>query len=209
MKQCICLLLTVMMVTIANAQVRQSSNTGGLNLAAQVHALGWSSEYFQFLDENAGSGYGGGVRIGYGITQLFEPYLGVDFTKMGLSDVDAKSFSMTHVDLGLRLNFAGTTHPVRPFVEGGYSFRKGTVKEVINGNSYIDLKFSGGTPHVGGGLHYFLKVPVSIFARGIFTVGKSSNVYLNNEKTSDKSDITTFRVGVGVNFNLTELLQPK
>lgn len=207
MKNCICLILSFAVILAANAQLRQRSNTQGFNAAVQVHALGWSSEYFQYLDENAGSGVGGGIRLGYGITQLIEPYLGLDVTRLGVSNVDAKSFSMMHVDVGVRFNLAGTIHAFRPFLEGGYSFRQGKVNEVINGMVYTDLKFSGGTPHLGGGINYFLKAPISLFARGLFTVGKSSSVFLDDQKTADKSDVTTFRIGLGVNFNISELLQ--
>ena len=207
MKKLTTLLFVLSICHFSNAQVRQRSTTQGFNAAAQFHVLGWTSEYFEYLDNNAPTGIGGGVRLGYGITQLFEPYIGLDFTRLGTSDVDAKSFSMMHLDFGLRLNFAGTVHPVRPFVEGGYSFRQGTVKEVIAGTSYVNAKFSGGTPHVGGGLSYFLKVPVSLFARGLFTVGKTSSVFIDDDKTGDKADVTTFRIGVGVNFNIGEMMQ--
>ena len=91
---------------------------------------------------------------------------------MSKSDLDAQSFNMLHLDAGVRINLAGTVHPVRPFVEAGYSFLKGTVDQVISNASYIDLEFYGGKPHVGGGLNYFFKIPIAVFAEGIFTVGK-------------------------------------
>lgn len=190
---------------LAQGQVKQRSTTQGFNAAVGVHALGWASEYFKYLDENAGSGYGAGIRVGYGITQMIEPYLAFDFTKMGVSNVDAESFNMRHLDAGVRLNLAGTIHPVRPFVEGGYSFRKGTIKRVVNGTEYVDLDFSGGTPHLGGGLSFFPRIPVSLFAKGLFTVGKKSKVFLDATEIDDKSDVTTFRISVGVNFNISEL----
>ncbi len=190
----------------AQAQIRERSNTKGLNVGAGVHFLGWSSDYFSFLDENASSGFGGGIRAGYGITQLIEPYVAADFTSMDLGDVDAKSFSMTHIDFGVRFNFAGTVSKLRPFAEGGYSSRTGTVKHVINGSDYVDVKFKGGTPHAGGGLNYFVKPSFAIFAHGIFTLGKKSDLELNEQSTPDKPDVTTFRLSLGVQFNLSDLL---
>lgn len=207
MKQLLFIFSSVLIINAAQGQVRQRSTTQGFNAAVQAHALGWTSEYFQYLDENAGSGSGIGLRIGYGITQLIEPYLAYDWTSMSTSNVDAESFRMSHLDAGLRLNLAGTIHPVRPFVEGGYSFRKGTIKRVINGNTYNDLEFSGGTPHLGGGLSFFPKIPISLFAKGLFTVGKKSKVFLDEGETADKSDVTTFRISFGVNFNISELAQ--
>jgi hypothetical protein len=124
---------------------------------------------------------------------------------MGTSNVDAQSFSMTHIDFGVRFNFGGTILPVRPYVEGGYSSRKGTIKQVINGNSYDDLEFSGGTPNVGGGVRYFFKKYLAVYADGLFTVGKNSDLSLNGEKQTEKADVTTFRIGVGVSINLAGL----
>ncbi len=206
MKKSIFLILVIVSFSIASeGQVRQRSAIKGFNAAARIHTLGWASDYFQYLDKNASSGFGGGLRVGYGITELLEPYVGFDFTSLGTSDIDAKSFGMTHIDVGLRVNLAGTINPVRPFVQAGYSFLKGKVDEVVNGASYVDLQFYGGKPHVGGGLNYFFKIPISVFAEGIFTVGKKSKAKLDGTEISDEPDVTTFRINVGVSFNLSEL----
>lgn len=206
MKKSFLLILVIISFSIASeGQVRQRSAIKGFNAAARIHTLGWASDYFLYLDKNASSGFGGGLRVGYGITELIEPYAGFDFTSMGKSKIDASSFSMMHVDAGVRVNLAGTINPVRPFVQAGYSFLKGKVNDVINGASYDDVEFYGGKPHVGGGLNYFFKIPVSVFAEGIFTVGKKSKAKLNGSEVADEPDVTTFRINVGVNFNISEL----
>lgn len=206
MKKSTILLTFLLLAGITNAQVRQRSNTKGFNVAANIHTLGWTSTYFQYMDENAGNGIGGGIRFGYGITQLIEPYIGIDFTSMNISDVDAQGFNMTHIDFGVRFNLGGTISPVRPFVEGGYTARKGKIDQVISGTSYVDAEFSGGTPHVGGGVSYFVNKGVSLFARGLFTVGKKSNLSMDGSGQTEKADVTTFRIGLGVNVNLSELI---
>ncbi|MGZ5286938.1 MAG: outer membrane beta-barrel protein [Flavisolibacter sp.] len=206
MKQTSIIFLFLLMATASMAQVRQRSNTKGFNAAVNVHSLGWTSEYFQYLDENAGNGLGGGVRFGYGVTQLIEPYVGFDFTSMNISNVDAQGFKMTHIDFGVRFNLGGTISPFRPFVEGGYSARKGKITQVVNGMSYVDAEFSGGTPHVGGGINYFASRAIAIFARGLFTVGKKSNLSIDGSTQTEKADVTTFRIGLGVNVNLSELI---
>lgn len=206
MKQTSIIFLFLLMSIASMAQVRQRSNTKGFNAAVNVHSLGWASEYFQYLDENAGNGVGGGVRFGYGVTQLIEPYIGFDFTSMNVSNVDAQGFKMSHIDFGVRFNLGGTITPFRPFVEGGYSSRTGKITQVINGFDYVDAEFSGGTPHVGGGLNYFASKGIAIFARGLFTVGKKSNLSIDGSSQTEKADVTTFRIGLGVNVNLSELL---
>jgi hypothetical protein len=195
----------IFMSLIAISQVKQRSNTKGFIVNGGAHSLGWTSTYFQYMDENAPGGIGGGLRAGYGITQLVELYAGFDATSMNVSNVDAESFSMTHFDAGVRLNFGGTILPVRPYVQGGYSSRKGVIKQVINGNSYDDIDFSGGTPHVGGGLRYFFSKAIAAYADGTFTVGKSSNLTVNGSDVNEKADVTTFRIGIGISINLSEL----
>ncbi len=205
-KLIIFLVLFVTAVSTIQAQVRQRSATKGFNAAAHAHVLGWASEYFEYLDKNSSSGYGGGIRLGYGVTELIEPYIGVNFTTLGTSKIDADAFNMLHLDAGVRVNLAGTVHPVRPFLEAGYSFLKGKVDQVINGANHVDLEFYGGKPHVGGGVNYFFKIPIAVFAEGIFTVGKKSKAKLNGtEIPNDEPDVTTFRINIGVSFNISEL----
>lgn len=205
MKKSAFIVLLAVITTTAFAQVSQKSNTKGFFVSAGAHSLGWSSNYFKYMDENAPNGFGGGLRLSYGVTQLIEPYIGFDATSMGTENVDAESFKMSHIDLGVRFNLGGTILPVRPFVEGGFSARKGKIDHVINGNEYDDVEFSGGTPHLGGGLRYFFSKAVSAYASGLFTIGKASNLTLNGEKQPGDVDVTTFRIGVGVSINISEL----
>lgn len=191
------------------AQVKQRSTTKGFSAAIQGHTLGWTSTYFQYLDENSPNGYGGGLRLGYGVTDMIEPYLAIDFTTMGTSNIDAQSFKMRHLDIGVRLNFVGNVHPVRPFVEAGFTSLKGTLKQVVSGSGYVDADFYGGKPHLGGGVSWFPSVPINIFAKGIFTVGKKSNLDIDGVKSPDKPDVTTFRISIGVGFNISELVANK
>jgi len=190
----------------ASAQLRQHSNTQGFQAYAGVHSLGWTSTYFQFLDENAGSGVGGGIQLGYGVTQLLEPYVGYDFTSLSTSDVDAESFHMNHLDVGLRFNLGGTILRLRPFLEGGFSRRSGTIKHIINGTQYNDIKFSGGTPHFGGGVRFFPSKGISVIASGLFTTSKKNNLTVDDQKSNDKPDVTTFRIGLGIGINISQLM---
>jgi len=205
MKKITCMLLLLASLG-ADAQIKQRSTTKGFSAAVQVHSLGWTSEYFKFLDEGAPNGFGGGIRLGYGVNEMIEPYFAYDFTTINLKDIDAQSYKMSHLDLGVRLNFVGNVHPVRPFVEAGYTYLKGTIKQVIAGSGYIDAEYYGGKPHLGGGVSFFPLIPINLFAKGIFTVGKKSNLKLNGIVDSDNPDVTTFRITVGVGFNIQELL---
>lgn len=205
----ILLTLVVLSSLTLSAQVKQRSTTKGFSAAISGHTLGWTSTYFQFLDENAPNGFGGGIRLAYGVTDMIEPYIAIDFTTMGTSNIDAQSYKIRHLDIGVRLNFVGNVHPVRPFVEAGFTSLKGTLKQVINGSGYVDAEYYGGKPHLGGGVSWFPSVPINLFAKGIFTVGKKSNLDIDGVKSPDKPDVTTFRISVGVGFNLSELAANK
>ncbi|RRB00681.1 outer membrane beta-barrel protein [Larkinella rosea] len=185
--------------------IRQKSTTEGLSIGLQGHMLGWSSDYFQFLDENSGNGLGFGGRVGFGLTQRFELFAQYDRTKMNIKNIDAESFTFTNVTGGVRFNFSATTHALRPFAEVGYVHRVGKIDQVINNNSYDNILFKGGAAHIGAGLNYYLSLPVALTANGSFQVGGKSAIDLNGERTSDKADVSTFRVSVGVIFFLSEL----
>ncbi len=187
---------------VSHAQISRKSSTKGLNVAASGNMLGWTSQYFNYLDENASNGAGGGISAGYGITELIEPYAGIHFDVMGVENVDVTRFTFMHVDLGLKLNFLGTIHAWRPFVMGGYSMRTINLTEVSLNNDYPDARVYGGTPHLGGGLSYFFTESLSIFANALFTTGKNSNLEVDGVSYTDKPDITTFRLGIGVQFNI-------
>jgi opacity protein-like surface antigen len=201
------LLLAGLFVSTASFSqtIRQRSTTEGLNIGLQGHMLGWSSDYFQFLDENSGNGLGFGGRVGYGLTQRFELFAQYDRTKMNIKNIDAESFHFTNVTGGVRFNFSATTHALRPFAELGYVYRTGKIDQVINGNSYDNILFKGSAAHIGGGLNYFLSLPVALTLNGSFQVGGKSTIDLNGERSTDKADVSTFRVSVGVILFLSEL----
>lgn len=192
--------------TLSNAQtIRQRSSTEGFSFGIQAHALGWSSEYFQYLDQNAGSGYGLGVRLGYGFTQRLEGFAQYDYTIMGINNVDAEAFHFSHLTGGVRFNFSATTHTLRPFAEVGYTYRVGEITQVINGNRYDNILFKGGAAHIGGGLNYALSLPLMLTLNGSFQAGSKSKIDVNRLDTGDKADIGTFRISIGVLLNISEL----
>lgn len=190
-----CLLISL---TLQAQTIRQRSTTEGFNLGLQGHLLGWSSDYFRFLDENAGSGGGVTLRVGYGFSQHLEVFGQYDRTGMNVSDLDAESFRFSHLTGGVRYNFSATTHAFRPFVELGYTHRSGLVSQVVNGNTYSDINFRGGAAHLGAGINYFVALPVAISLSGSFQTGGKPLVSVDSFDTGDRADVSTFRVSLGV-----------
>ncbi|GAB4033567.1 porin family protein [Spirosoma gilvum] len=186
--------------------IRQQSTTEGLSLSLQGHYMGWSSDYFQFLDENSGSGPGIGERIGYGLNQRYELFGQYDFTSLNPDKIAGKSFHFSHLTGGVRFNFSATTRALRPYAELGYVYQTGKADQVLNGNGGRDnLIFKGGALHVGAGLQYFVALPVAITLNGSFqTLGKYP-VSVNGFDLNQKADVTSFRISAGVAVYLSEL----
>lgn len=178
--------------------IRQRSTTSGFNVGLQGHLLGWSSDYFRFLDENAGSGGGVTLRMGYGFTQHLEAFGQFDRTGMNVGQLDAASFRFSHLTGGVRYNISATTHAFRPFLELGYAHRSAMVRQVVNGNGYNDINFRGGAVHLGGGLNYFVALPVALSLSGSFQTGGKAAVSVDSFDTGDRADVSTFRVSLGV-----------
>ncbi|WP_198174971.1 outer membrane beta-barrel protein [Spirosoma arboris] len=193
--------------TLWGQTIRQRSTTEGLSLGIQGHYMGWSSDHFQFLDENAGSGPGIGGRVGYGFNQRFEVFAQYDFNSLSATKIAAKSFHFTHATGGVRFNFSATTHALRPYAELGYAYQTGKADQVLNVNGGRDnLIFKGGTLHVGAGLNYFVSLPVAITLNGSLQAGAKSPVYVNGINFFDeKADVTAFRISLGVVVYLSEL----
>lgn len=201
-------LLAILLLTTASllAQtIRQRSTTEGVSVTIQAHMLGWSSDYFQYLDENAGSGLGYGGRVGYGFNQRLELFAQYDHTGMKKDNIDAKSFTFSNVTGGLRFNFSATTHALRPFAEVGYAYRSGKLERTFVFTANDNLQFKAGALHIGAGLNYFVALPVAITLNGALQVGGKSAIVVNGSDLTDKADVTTFRISAGVVFYLSEL----
>ena len=186
--------------------IRQRSTTEGFSIGLQGHSMGWSSDYFQFLDENSGNGAGIGGRVAYGFTQRLEAFALYDWTSLKSEPIAANSFQFTHTTLGARFNFSATTHALRPFAEVGYVYQQGKADGILDNNGLRNnLLFKGGALHLGGGLNYFVALPIAITLNGSLQTGAKSPVSINGLDTGDKADVSTFRISAGVILYLSEL----
>ncbi len=200
------LLLFITFSFSAFSQIRQQSSTEGFRVGLQVGRTGWASDYFSFVSTNAGSGFTIGANASYGINQLIEPYVCYEYSSMGTGTVNVSSFSFSHIDAGVRFNFGGTVNKLRPFVQAGYGIRNGSLTQIsFATGGFGNVNFNGATPHIGGGVSYFIKPNLALHAKGVATFGSKASVLVNNIDTGEKADVTTFRLTVGVTFNLSDL----
>lgn len=198
--------LSVFSISLQAQSIRQRSTTEGFNLSLQGHYMGWSSDYFQFLDERAGSGAGFSGRAGFGFNQRYEAFLQYNYSAISATDIAGESFRYTHLTPGIRVNFSSTTRALRPFAELGYVYQTGKLNQVLNEDGYYDnLLFKGGAAHIGAGLSYFLSLPIAITLNGSVQAAGKADVQINGQNTGERADLTSFRISAGLVLYLSEL----
>ncbi len=145
------------------------------------------------LDNNdeADSGAGFGVTIGYGFT----PKLALYGQLSGGSVEDADGgYGVGHFDLGLRVHFRAPANTVVPFVQAGLSGRALT-RDIYGDN----LELSGVGVAFGGGINAHFN-PALAFTTGVtWSVGNIGNAKVNGSAVSfDPYGVTSARLHLGI-----------
>ena len=122
------------------------SKTHGFTVGVHLNGSG-----LEVQGGDAEGGSGGGLRLGYGVSNHVTIFLDGDAAAM------ERDYTLVHVGLGVRGSFRSTAHKLRPFVEGAFV-------GVAAGDTYAgsDVVLSGGGLHVGGGLEYFFSRAVAL-----------------------------------------------
>ena len=180
------------------------SNTEGMVVG--VHVSGAS------LAVNGGkseTGGGGGVLIGYGFNRQFMLYVGFDVAKVQASIVaedQTSSYTLSHVDLGLRYSFANPDRRLVPYVNAAITGRSASA--TISGTN---ISTSGPAFTGGGGIQYFVNSKVALDANLQYTTGKFSKVKVGGTSSdiSNAGNSNSARINLGVRFypNLGTSLQ--
>jgi hypothetical protein len=161
----------------ASPVLAQRSTTRGWVLGA--HLQGGSLTVDN--DDPAGGG-GLGVRAGYGLNRHFTPYLEADAIQFDVSNTElGGTWGMTHLDLGVRYNFANSLRRWVPFLETALGVRAVIVDDgTANGTNVGRVTFSGGAFSLGGGVGYYVKQHFAIETLIKFTGGTFENVDVGN-----------------------------
>jgi opacity protein-like surface antigen len=174
------------------------SNTRGVALGAHVGGASLS-----FEGEDAETGAGGGVMLGYGITPMFMVYAGADLAKVTIDDPDfgESSYGLAHLDLGVRLSFANPRRALVPYLNAAFTARSASA-EVTDGTQTADLSITGPAFSFGGGVQYFFSPRLALDAGLAISAGKFDKIKLNGETADipDADDSTTSRLNIGVKF---------
>lgn len=193
--------------------MRQKSTTEGLSVGIFGQLASWSttSKGFSALSENS-SGGGGGIRIGYGITQRLEPYLRADYAVLTNTDFSTMKTKLTHYDLGMRFNFGSTIKRFRPFAELAASSVKAVIDPLPYNNDDYHLGLNGYgltgglgfnvfiTPAVGLNLEYSA-VLLGKFNKSV-DFGYSGEVLSREDLPEGGLVIGTGRLSIGLSYYL-------
>ena len=162
--------------------VAQRSTTRGFTVGAHLQGASLT------VEEGDPDGGGGlGARVGYGFNRRFTGYFETDAIVFDVANPDFGGYwSMVHVDVGVRFNFANSLRRLVPFLEGAIGARAVNVDDAnVDGDSVGELNFSGGAFSLGGGVSFFATEKLAIetimkFSGGTFEQVDVGNLSVNN-----------------------------
>ena len=180
----------------ASPLIAQRSTTRGFTVGA--HLQGAS---LQVEDDDPSGGGGFGARVGYGFNRRFTGYTEVDAIVFDVANPDFGGYwSMVHVDLGLRYNFANSLRRWVPLLETAIGVRGVNVDDArVDGEDVGELNFSGGAFSLGGGISFFPTEKLAIETLVKFTSGTFEQVDVGNVSVRDLNiDANSFRFKLGL-----------
>jgi hypothetical protein len=176
--------------------VAQRSTTRGFTVGAHLQGASLTVEEG---DPDGGGGFG--ARVGYGFNRRFTGYFETDAIVFDVANPDFGGYwSMVHVDVGVRYNFANSLRRWVPFLEGAIGVRAVQVDDArVNGDSVGELNFTGGAFSLGGGVSFFATEKLALetvmkFSGGTFEQVDVGNLSVNNLDI----DASSFRFKIGL-----------
>jgi hypothetical protein len=187
--------------------VAQRSTTRGFTVGAHFQGASLAvedadpSETLLVEGADPSSGGGAGLRVGYGFNRNFTGYIEADGITFDVeNDYFGGEWSMAHVDLGLRYNFANSLRRWIPFVEASIGTRAVRLENAtVDGDSVGRLNFTGGSASLGGGVGFFVSETLAIESLVKFTGGTFREIETGNVTVGDHDiDASSFRFKLGL-----------
>jgi hypothetical protein len=186
-------------LVLAHTASAQESTTRGLNLG--LHFSGQSLTPEDGDRANAG---GAGIVAGYGFNRSLALFLQVD---AGEFDVDTAvvegTWTMGHIDLGLRYHFANSLRSWVPYLQAALSARFVNVEDgVINQVTQTeDVTTTGGALTLGGGIMFYFNETFAADIQLLGSGGRFTEVRVGNTTQSGlEVDATSGRFNLGVSW---------
>lgn len=143
-------------------------------------------------DDEAESGPGAALALGWGVSRSVTLYLEGAGANVQMTDLD-DTYTLAHVDLGVRIHFRGPQATVLPYLTVGYSGRAAALD--LDGDPFT---ISGAGPSFGGGLLVFLSRRAALDFGLKWTAGKFTEAEYLGEKVDIDILATSARFNVGL-----------
>ncbi len=186
-------------LALAHPASAQESTTRGLNLG--IHISGQSLTPEDGDRANAG---GAGIVAGYGFNRSLALFLQLD---AGEFDVDTAvvegTWTMGHIDLGLRYHFANSLRSWVPYLQAALSARFVNVENgVINQVTQTeDVTTTGGALTLGGGIMFYFNETFAADIQLLGSGGRFTEVRVGNTTQGGlEVDATSGRFNLGVSW---------
>jgi len=143
------------------------------------------------------AGPGVGVHLGFGLGKHVSLFARGSVAAVRYAAIRDESYSLRHLDVGVRYSFGGTEDVLRPFAQAG-----GTLRDVHFDEAEIRMRGAGLT--VGGGAEYFVSRTVAIDAGLSITTGRFGEMRTADgewEEVEDGVSATSARLDLGITWH--------
>ena len=191
-------MLVLLVSVAATPAAAQRSTTRGFSIGGHLQAASLTVE-----DDDPSSGGGLGLRAGYGFDRKFTGYLEIDGITFDVENPEMEGeWTMAHVDLGVRYNFANSLRRWVPFLDAAIGVRAVSVEDATSdGEDVGTVTFSGGALSVGGGVSFFTSEKFAIETLMKFTGGKFEQIDVGDVSVRNLDiDAGSFRFKLGVSW---------
>lgn len=185
--------------TAALSQAAPRSKTTGFMLG-----LGLNGSSIKFEDDDeADSGSGATLQLGYGFTKRFTGM--IDLSGVVLDgDAGEGEVSLAQVFLAGRFNFGSEAARWRPFADVGFGARglgRQNVQVCDPTCANHDYSFTGGSFMFGGGVSFYATRKLAITGALNWGLGEFSEATMDNVTVSGfEADATTARLNLGISW---------
>lgn len=162
--------------------------------------LNGSSVTADDLSEDARSGGGAGLHLGWGFTPRLALFS--ELTVASLDDEEGGTVGFGHFDIGVRYAFTSPTRRLVPSIEAAITGRSLAQDDSDLGDGTTgDVSLSGAGFTIGGGVQYYVRPTVALGAAIKWTGGKFSKAEVDGTEIDDLDiDATSARFNIGVTW---------
>lgn len=175
------------------------SNTEGIRVALDAGFKHWTSSYFLQLDESDPNGVGFSLSAGYGLNQHWEISGSFEYHDFALKN-NWDRYGLSAAGVGVRYTMGGTLQAFRPYGQLAYKYHFLTIDPVYLDGYPYRYQLKGGLPEISAGAYYFLKPSLALHFSGAAAFGKFGSFLLDDFGSTDRPDVKTFRLGVGLSY---------